>query len=334
MIEAGRAALTQVRALGDADRTSDEVRAVLTAALAVEEPRRATDAPAAAQDAARPWTLSATYDSPGLASYRQDKNWFRVKAEGLEFDCLTRLKPGSDRLLIILNGAVARSIHPLPQFARWNWESMLNSNLLCVSDPTLTFHDDMPLGWFVGRRRSDAVEGLVRIARAAATRMRVGLERTVFYGSSGGGFAAIQAAARLPAGRAVAINPQTDIAAYGLGKRLLAEVFDPDASFETSYSRHPERFNATLAFERARAEGRSPRLLLVQNLEDVAHHGSHYTPFACRFGASLAGGVNADGSVRTLIYNGPMSHGPESRAVAKEIATSGLDWLLALAAPA
>ena len=210
-----------------------------------------------------------------------DRRTFRVWQDAIPFDChLRKLPGGSDRLFVMLHGAIKRNFHIPPIFARMDWGARVNGHILAVSDPTLLMSDDVHIGWYVGSAERDPIPGLITISRAVAR--GIGAREIVFYGSSAGGFAAIAAASR-SGETAIAINPQTDIALYGKGTKAVAKLFVGSPDVATARDNFPERWLSVNMVERALRAGKKPRIILAQNVQDEEHLHGHFKPFCNAF---------------------------------------------------
>lgn len=257
---------------------------------------------------------------------------FVIADEEVDLPCRLKLLPGAERLFIMLNGAVDRS-KPLPVFARWNWGKVLGGHVLAVCDPTLFLDDELRLGWFVGNRTMDPMRALHRTAETVRTLLGIAADRMVFYGSSGGGFAAIVAASGLPQGRAVAINPQTDITHYyPRPVANITKVFAAGWTPQRCLDAYPLRWSALAAVADARGHGRDLRVFYAQNLVDKAHHARHFLPFCKQVDAPPAGGLSVDATVLTHVFSSPEGHGAEPPEVVKYVVAHGLPHLFSTAA--
>jgi hypothetical protein len=252
-----------------------------------------------------------------------------VEDESGHVPCKIKLRPRSGRLFVMFNGAVTnRSTVKLPVFARWNWGKVLDGHVLSVCDPTLYLDDELTLGWFLGTRQHDPMLMSLRIVDALQSKLGVEPENTIFYGSSGGGFAAMRAASMRKVGRAIAVNPQTAVTRYYTRHvDRIASLFDPGATAAQSSTRYPERWNAIHAIDEARRRGNDLRILYVQNLEDRNHHAKHFTPFCKHFGINAEGGEDSSRSLFAHLYSYPDGHGVEPPEVVKFITSEGLNHL-------
>lgn len=258
-------------------------------------------------------------DYPGLdAMMRADlaDGRFSVQAGGSRFECLFIRKP-ADRLFVVLHGARDPRAHAIPIFRRWSWHEMFPGSVLYVSDPTLELDPEhMQLGWYLGRRENDPLDGLTQLVAGLAERLGLATRQVIAYGSSGGGFAALMLAARLGDATAVSINGQSNILKYHrkFVNRALELVFD----CKNPAGLAPEemrRMDAIAAFSRAH----KARCLYVQNIRDEPHFNNHYLPFCRALKAPEDGGVDETGRICTLLFDDPNGHGGEPKAIAPVI---------------
>jgi hypothetical protein len=269
----------------------------------------------------------AALDSGSLDSL--DGKTFVVNSGELDLACRLKLLPGADKLFIMLNGAVDRAKTPLPTFARWNWGKILGGHVLAICDPTLELDGELRLGWFLGRAGLNPTQTLTAVANKVRHLLHLDESQMIFYGSSGGGFAALIAASSLPTGRALCINPQTDINNYyPKDIERIAKVFDATLTATECRNRHPLRWCALEAIKASKYAGHDLRIFYAQNLVDDIHHKRHFKPFCESTASPIDGGLSKDGTVLTHVYNSPEGHGAEPPELVKFITNDGLVHLI------
>lgn len=260
---------------------------------------------------------------------------FTIGADGLRYDCRLNDRVGSDTLYVIFNGAVDRQKYEIPVFARWNWHALFNAPILALFDPALHLDPKLRIGWSIGTEAHDVAEQLANIARAVARQLGIADSRIICYGSSSGGFAAISVASRMPHGRFIAYNPQTNLLRYYKGHvQDLSQVFAPGKSAEESARNFPQRWSAIRALRDARDKGFDIRGVIAQNTADAYHHDGHFVPFCEAFELPLTGGASPDGRLYSAIFDDPKGHGPESPDVARRIVETFVPKILAASATA
>jgi len=249
-----------------------------------------------------------------------------IKHNSLNYACRMRTVDDAKYLSVQLHGD--RSGKNLPLFARWNYGNVLGAHVLSITDPTLYLSENLDLGWYIGTKEQNATEGIVEIALRCAKAVGIPCNKIIFSGSSGGGFAAIQAAAMMPEGKAIAINPQTDITKHLI--RGYLENISGCKSIEEGKLLYGCRWNAIEALESAISAGRSPKILYVQNINDTSHFTNHFMPFAKNFTLPTAEGDSVNDNFMAIIYAGPSGHVAESSAEIRRINESGIPFLLGI----
>lgn len=177
----------------------------------------------------------------------------------------------SDALTVFFSPAVTdRQNKEPPFFAGVDLTRDLPTSFLAISDPMLELDPGLGLAWYAGSKAIRLQMILPQIIRSIAE--RIGASRIVLTGPSGGGFAALYYATRIPDSVAVAVNPQTEILRYERGAveryaRVChgwSEGQDLKEALRPSVQNLPWHFHAG-----ARAKG-----LLLQNASDwhVAKH--------------------------------------------------------------
>lgn len=226
---------------------------------------------------------------------------------------------GHQRLFVMTSAAVDRNKITLPNFNRWTWAGAgkFPGHVLCIADPTLELHDDMRLGWYFGTDKHDATDELCSFIRRFAEILGIPEEKIVFWGSSGGGFAALALASRIEGSTAVAINAQTDALSYQFARDV---GMVRDLCFDgRSAVGIQQMFGHRVNMGQAWVNNRNSRAILVQNKLDTHHYNCHYQPFWSALGGNSEGGRSADGRHYAWLYEDTRGHGSESEQMVPEI---------------
>lgn len=178
----------------------------------------------------------------------------------------------SQNLVTVFHAAADPAKTTLPVFVGHKITQDLDASILLVSDPSLDFA--IPIGWFAGdherRLQHDLAQAIQHVAVA------VGARNLIFQGSSAGGFAALYYAHGFPGSLAVAVNPQTNIAAYHADK--VAQYFNSCWN-----GTPPLPAQAVTDLLQLYDGSFSNCVLFLQNQQDQFHIENHYRPWAARF---------------------------------------------------
>lgn len=227
---------------------------------------------------------------------------------------------GATRLVVLLRN-VCTHAQPAPVFLRWPFPS--DSHVLKICDPSLLLDENITLGCFIGSEREDPLPGILELVSRIAAITNVDRDRTLYFGASGAGFAALMCGIKDGNAIGVALNPEIDLARFDgspIADRLL-DVFRPNARLGQVCNEYPTRFSVIEALKEARKLGPSPQLLLLQNTTDEWHYEVHYTPFCEAFGISVQGGFDRTGALQAVLYDVPGGHlaGPEYEPLARYV---------------
>ncbi len=187
-------------------------------------------------------------------------------------------------LVVVLHGALVRKDVTLPRF---EWLRTLRErpeNLLFVSDPSLGWDEVLPLAWYVGPEEHDVTARIASEVQHLAGRL--GTTRTVFTGSSGGGYASLALAARTAGSLAVSFSPQTRIARYERMpvKSFRTRLFPDHPDMDSVESAHRLRVDQTHRW--AAGEGQPEAFVrIAQNAQDRRHIEAHLRPFLAAAGS-------------------------------------------------
>ena len=182
----------------------------------------------------------------------------------------------SDVLLVRFHGAINRTRTELPVFQGLTSDTKRPYAFLNLQDPTLDLDRSMNLSWFLGTTEVDVHAVAADLIRTVASAL--GKHRVVLLGSSGGGYAALQAGTRLPGSVVVAFNPQIVLRSYhqrAVAKAMSASFgMRPDAV-------GPEHVEQRLSFLRRLEEsGTRAHNVVVQNVGDAHHLREHLGPLS------------------------------------------------------
>lgn len=175
---------------------------------------------------------------------------------------------GADATLVIFSAAVARTVTTVPVYSGRGSTAELDANVLMISDPALKRHQKLRLGWYAGSRdHPTAQPDLATIVSYLARD-----SRTVLFGGSGGGYAALDQGLRLPGATVLVSNPQTDIERYD---QLAIDRYLELAWDATSFDGIPIR--RSIVEEYSRPVDTS--VIYIQNTGDAHHVNQHRQPF-------------------------------------------------------
>lgn len=185
-------------------------------------------------------------------------------------------------LFVHLNGAVDRTRSALPIFQRSSWADELGYHSLFICDPTLRFSEVAGLGWGIGCVEQHGIQAMLQCVDA----IRAGLnaaealigDKTLYFGSSAGGFQSILLATKDRNSAALAINPQiriTDFFERAVENALWAGL--GTASVEEALEKYPERLDALAMMS---SEQRTPECYVLMNTssrQDMFRDFNHLT---------------------------------------------------------
>lgn len=198
---------------------------------------------------------------------------------GLPIDLLVENR-GASTTLIALHAAAPEHVTTLPMFSGRGLAEATGVNLLAIADPSLVMHPDLTLGWYLGNRPQGRFRAL---SAPIITHVleQLGSTRTIFFGASGGGFAAGDLSQDFPESLALLANPRMDFVS-----RPRAAVRDYLVHCHSATSRTPqlrirdEFVPATL--DAGWDGGPANTIAIIQNTGDRLYHDHQFLPFAQR----------------------------------------------------
>lgn len=240
---------------------------------------------------------------PDLVRNEDDRVLFTREYDGLRYDFAFAKKPKAKRLFVLFSGAASRDKVNPPVFQRWKWADRFPGHVLYVSDPALYEHERLGLAWYVGVGSKDPLPFIAQTVHELAAYLKIKPKRTVMYGSSGGGFAALRMQDFLDGVTSVAINPQVTLRKYnkGLVNHYLTLCHD------TQFDRFDFEGNANRFDLLANPKTTKNRLILVQNVLDKGHYENHFSAY-CRMLGIRTDAATKKGRVKTILFSHKRGH--------------------------
>ncbi|GHA01210.1 hypothetical protein DC083_03430 [Ignatzschineria ureiclastica] len=219
-------------------------------------------------------------------------------------------KGTSSKLTVLLNGAVGdRKKVILPVFQRYSWASEIEDHVLNINDPTLELDKNLRLGWYLGSKKFPLLPEIREVILQVAKSLNISIGDIVIYGSSGGGFAALNIAAYMGNNiKSVAINPQIQIKDYIATSTV--NLFYEVSGFE--YSDYH-----TSIIDVIRSKENDFKGLIYQNEKDVHHYTKHFTPLLEALNIGTNNFIHSN--IKYIIFNDPRGHVGESKNMFSEL---------------
>ena len=190
-----------------------------------------------------------------------------------------------EKLTVLTNGAVGREEgkSPWEVFQRRTWVEKIRSTCLFVADPTLSPENSIRIGWGQGSKHGYAIPAMSQAVLWVASLLNVDPENRLYYGSSSGGFQAMQLAARDAGAQVLVNNPQVDWSKYlpGYVRRVAQDVYGT-AEIDDVIARWPSRVQVTQAFHEL---GHLPKLRMLVNAASRNDIAEQLPAFAQGLGA-------------------------------------------------
>ena len=224
--------------------------------------------------------------------------------EGMDISILMKLNTNPEKLVVLFNGAYNKAQSPVPNFMRWSWAERAGFSYIVVDDPIVSKGSDTNIGWYIGIKDFDLQEFVYNLVKDILTRIFLSPNSIIFFGSSGGGFAALMAAIRMRGSTAVVNNPQTDVLKYS--RRLRADFIDIFGEDETIIKKcFYHRFSANEAMD---YYNYVPNVLYRQNIQDNSHLNQHFNPFKKHYHKIVKQQDLAKHSLNVIMYDDPKGH--------------------------
>lgn len=142
-------------------------------------------------------------------------------------------------------------------------------NVLIIPDKTVEINDSLELGWYLGQSNSDYIHSIAKLVTNTASELNIDNESITFYGSSGGGYAALILSTLLIGSNSISINPQIIL------KNYIKRVYDKFI-LDTGHDEKSPLLAVTSYMDERKY---IPRITLIQNRQDHLHYKEHFVPF-------------------------------------------------------
>lgn len=224
---------------------------------------------------------------------------FRVWQSEAKFECLYDRKKNSEYLYVFLNGSRGETpdkFAPLPRFGRWSWHELFNGSTLYIEDPMLYKYNDLNLGWYYGTEETSYLDLTLNIVKSIVK--KTGNPKVIFYGSSGGGYAALHLASMLPHSFAISINPQIALDQWGSASDF-SRITDIDL---LANDKHHRNSTAKKIIES------NSKFLIIQNILSIDDCALHLFPLCKSLDFFPDFGLSQKNNLLTWLYSTPAGH--------------------------
>ena len=143
--------------------------------------------------------INLNYDEVEKYDFPLDEVFgLKVNKDNVTYDFIINFSSSNKNLICCGNGAHTRNkttkdgklVKP-PYLDRWSWYKYFEESFISFSDPTFLYDDEIRLGWYVGTKKSWYLEVVSNIIDKLARNQKIITENILFFGSSGGGLAAV-----------------------------------------------------------------------------------------------------------------------------------------------
>lgn len=173
----------------------------------------------------------------------------------------------------MFHGAANRETREYPVFAGYRSSVRPHAHQLVISDPSLALDKKLTLGWFAGSSGTPLQRLLTPFLASLIEKLQI--EKVIFAGGSGGGFAALYYSWLVPGSVAVVASPQTNIYEYRRSHReayiqaCWPKVKDVDIEFSGPCFDLREIYRKSM----------DNTVVYLQSNRDLSHMEKHLSPF-------------------------------------------------------
>lgn len=226
---------------------------------------------------------------------------FNININAWTFDCLFNFI-NNHKLYIILSG-YKNAKDSVPLFKRWSWNYAFDGSVLYISDPMLRKYKNLSLGWYYGSSNDCLYEYISNIVRIINKKFN--FTHNIFYGSSGGGYAALQASTYMENTFSVAINPQIDIKNFSYTNAFITctgiNLYENDKF---------DRNNLINRLVHSKSN-----FLIIQNDTDSVHVINHLIPLMKKYAMQPQYGIQKNKNLFVWLYHAFENHNAQENKI-------------------
>ena len=233
------------------------------------------------------WADYAHYkykDASEFSNSRFPNGVHTIPINGTNIDILTYNRR-SPVTLIVFHAALSKSATRIPAFKGRGLAEDSNFNLISLADPTLEM-GELDVAWFLGNEHTGYLPDLLapllhEILRTFET------QNTIIFGSSGGGFAAVNFGSYFPDSIVLAAVPRLSLVDKPVEKlEKYASIAFSDQTREDQFNAILSRIGGGRLSEKLADEGLNFDLCIYHNLGDKTFADHHVMPFISKLESS------------------------------------------------
>lgn len=223
-------------------------------------------------------TISVNYEELNYSVIIDaNPNVLKVRKNNVDFYFKVKLKEDNNNMVVFSNGAYNPQKSTPPIFARSSWHSDFDANCIFIDDVTI-HGTECTLGWGVGTPEHYYLKDFSIIVKKIGNLLNVPNSKTVYFGSSAGGFMSMMLAILHKDSIAVPNNPQVYAHKFGRGVAInkLYDTRFPGMSEENIHEEYGERFSVLKMMIKM---DYIPKIIYLINRFSIEDTEKQYKPF-------------------------------------------------------
>lgn len=193
-----------------------------------------------------------------------------IKSNNRWFDFIYEDR-GSDVTLIAFHAALSKKITSYPIFSSRGLAKKYDANYLGFADPACGSAESLPTFWHQSTKRVRSGHLIPRII--AHSLFSGSGKHPLFFGSSAGGFAALNYSAQFPGSATLVMNPRIDLLTQP------NRFADYSASTYPGWSEEATKMRVQTNAAEIYRKQTNTTVAYIQNLQDSIYMDYHYRPF-------------------------------------------------------
>lgn len=223
------------------------------------------------------------------------KDRFSISYNDITFECLLNDYNNNQKKLFVIFSGARKLTDVYPSFKRWSYYPFIGTRVLSIADPMFIEHKQLTLGWYYGNKEISFIKLMSDVIKRVLEILEIKECDVTFFGSSGGGYVALQVAQYFDESTHIALNPQIYLSKYHYAKEF-SLITGIDLNCHDIYCRN-DTSNIILS-------KKNNKFLIVQNIRAKQDCILHLFPFCTEFGfCDLELGLNLKKNILIWLYN-------------------------------
>ena len=222
-----------------------------------------------------------------------------VRKNNVNFHLKVHLKNNSKTLVAFSNGARDPKKRKPPFFSRSSWHNEIKSHCIFIDDPTL-HNTNLRVGWALGDDNHYYLDTISNIIKKITALLEIPSSKTIYFGSSAGGFMSLMLASKHQDSGCVVNNPQ-----FSINEKRLITFVRQLSPYKSDYEILNEYSERSSFYNLLQHTDYFPEITYILNRSSQVDIENQYNPFMYFLDTNR----QYNGKVTIIKYHSEHGHG-------------------------